>query len=229
MNKLIASTLVALAVALSAGSVDAAAIRLSDGITTTTVWDGGPGDTAGADDVVSFIGTVGSWQLNISTGSTLFSDPTDPFMSLASLNATSFSGGTLTIWFTETGFGPTDLTALADIQGLTTGTLKYETFQSVTNTPFGTNALVTSQTFNAGAFSDSELGALVSGGPSYALTQKITITHNSLGVTAFNGTLKTVDTVKTVTVPDGGSTALALGIALASLAALKRRFPAFQK
>lgn len=229
MKKLIASALVALILAFSAGSAEAAAIRLSDGVNETTVWDGGAGDASGLADVVGFIGTIGSWKLNISTGSTVFSDATDPFMSLASLNATSFSGGTLTIWFTEVGFGPTELTARAQINGLTTGTVTYETFQSATNTPFGTDTLLTSQAFNAGAFSDVELGALVSGGPSYSLTQKITITHNGLGATAFNGTLKTVDGGRTVAVPDGGSTALALGLALVSLAALRRRFPAFQR
>ena len=114
----------------AAASANASSIKLSDGVTTKIINDGEFGDANPLADVVTFIASIGAWQVNLSTGSTLFSEPTAPLLSLISLNATSNAGGTLTISFTDIGFGPTGLGVFADISGLTNGTVKYRRFRA---------------------------------------------------------------------------------------------------
>jgi len=89
------------------------------------------------------------------------------------------------------------------------------------------STLLTSENYS-GVFSDTNTAPLVSAG-NYSLTQVVTIKQGVLGSTWFNASLDAVGGTRTVSVPDGGSTAMSLGIALLGLAALKRRFPALLK
>ena len=227
MTHRIASAFVILAVALGfSASADASAIRVSDGYTITTISDGGAGDLNALTDAVTFAGSVGTWSFNITTGSSS-SDPTAPLLELSSFNVSSIGGGTLSIWFTDTFLGPSSTSVVADIDGLTTGSVKYQTYQSTTNEAF-TSTQLTQGTYT-GVFSDADAALLASGSYPYSLTQQVTITHGVLGgLTTFSGSLQTVGGAQ-VSVPDGGSTAMSLGIALLGLAALKRRFPALPK
>lgn len=227
MTNRFASALVVLAVALGlTASAEAAAIKISDNHGTTyTITDGLAGDINPLADVVTFAGSVGTWALNITLG-TGSSNAGAPSMELSSFNASG--AGTLTIWFTDLSFGPSGTGVLADIEGFTTGSVKYQTYQSTANQPFAGTQL-TNQQFGAGVFSESKAGNLSSGTGPYSLTQKVTITHGLLGTTWFDSSLNVSGRsggVRTVSVPETGSTALTFGIALLGLALLTRRFPA---
>ena len=71
-----------------------------DGITRLTVFDGGPGDACPIAGCVTYIGTIGVWLVNVSTG--LTSSPT-PFMDLNSVDL-STAAGTLKILLGDTDF-----------------------------------------------------------------------------------------------------------------------------
>ena len=225
MTHRIASALVVLAVALGiSASAEASAIRVSDGSTTQTVTDGSSNDLNFLTDAVTYSGIIGGWTFNLTLGAA-GSDSTDPSLSLSSLNVSSLSGGTFTIMFSDTGYTSTNTSVLAAIDGATTGSVTYSTYKGTNQ--FQTSSLLTSEKYT-GVFSDTNTAPLVSAG-SYSLTQVVTIKQGILGSTWFNASLDAVGGTRTVSVPDGGSTAMSLGIALLGLAALKRRFPALLK
>jgi hypothetical protein len=225
MTNRIASALVVLAVALGiTASAEASAIRVSDGSTTQTVTDGSWNDLNFLTDAVTYSGIIGGWTFNLTLGAA-GSDSTDPSLSLSSLNVSSLTGGTFTIMFSDTGYTSTNTSVLAAIDGATTGSVTYNTYKGTNE--FQTSTLLTSENYS-GVFSDTNTAPLVSAG-NYSLTQVVTIKQGVLGSTWFNASLDAVGGTRTVSVPDGGSTAMSLGIALLGLAALKRRFPALLK
>jgi hypothetical protein len=77
-----------------------ATISLFDGSTTVSVFDGGPGDLCVAAGCVTFSGSLGVWNINVSTG---ISDSPFPFMDLNSIDR-STGAGTLKILLGDTDF-----------------------------------------------------------------------------------------------------------------------------
>ncbi|NBP72986.1 MAG: hypothetical protein EBU57_07455, partial [Alphaproteobacteria bacterium] len=144
MNRIKKHLLIGLAaLAASAVSVPAHAVpqlRLSDGINTVTVTDGGAGDINPLAGVVVFNGAIGDFSVNVTTGITkpLLGSPTDPVLDLNSIDVTGAAGGILTIEFTETDFlsgGPT-VNFSTEIGGVTADTVQFEHFASAANTGF---------------------------------------------------------------------------------------------
>src|ERR1043165_1553588 len=90
---------------LSAATKSEAAIslRLDDGLgNTVTITDGGLGDSNALAGAITWIGTLGTWNLNVSTGAG--SAITGPMaMDLNSINNTT-AAGTLLIDFSENNF-----------------------------------------------------------------------------------------------------------------------------
>lgn len=193
-------------------------LRVTDGINTVTVTDNAPGDVQDAVGQVLWVGSLGNWLLNVHTGTTypVIGSATSPVLDL-SFNATSSgSGGTLTLSFTQTNFGPTTGSAIAAVGGTTQGTTTYGTYGGVNNTPFNTTQLLTSQgPFTGPAFSGTVTGGSVNNAGPYSLTQVVTITHPA-GVTA----ITTGDAL--LTVPDSGNSILLLGAGLTTLGLLCR-------
>jgi hypothetical protein len=169
-------------------------LSLSSGSNTVTIIDEGPGDiftdascpfVTGCEGIVGYAGTVGNFTINFTSGTTKPSigSGDEPILDVLSFNATSFSGGTLTIKFSEDGFtGPAFNGFTGSIGGTTTGTgVTYSAFLSNTNTQFSGDLLGTTGVLTGPSFSS----AFVSGfGPTsspYALTQEIVITHSAGG------------------------------------------------
>jgi len=203
-------------VVAASGPAAASTITIFDGSTTLTITDqdfipgpNAPADMAGAAGIVSYAGTIGVWTFSVSTG---FSKPaygsaTVPEMHLDG-SALSSAAGTLTITFTDTGFGSTGTLVEAGVGGATDGTVKYEALQGATSLV----SLVTA--FNEEPYKYSDVTELTGGVGPYSLTQKITLTHkSSWTVSSFNATLS---------VPEGGATLSLLGLGLLGIVGVGR-------
>jgi hypothetical protein len=221
MKTLIKTLAVAAAiVGFTSAALAAPQLRISDGITTITITDGGVGDSQGAAGQVVWIGSLGNWNLNVHTGSTfpVIGTLASPQMDIT-FNATSGgAGGTLTLSFSADGFGPTNSGTQAHIGGTIAqgGSVSYATFGGTNNSNFSTVNQLTSQgPFGPVAFSSDVSGGTINNAGPYSLTQRVTITHGA-------GTFQTTGDALLTTVPDSGMSVLLLGAGLTCLGALGR-------
>jgi len=198
--------------AFSAGSTFAVpTLTLESGSSTVTRTDGLDG---ALDGKIQFFGTVGNFTFNKVTAITdpIFGAPASPDLNLISLDVSSGLGGQLTVTFTDDGFTGSPLNLMATIGG-TTGV-----GDSVQLLTYVNGTLLTDSGILGGpAFDNAEFASLINGSP-YSLTLKAVITHSGgieAHATSFGARLQT-------TVPDGGSTAVILGLGLLGLGTLRR-------
>lgn len=217
------STISVIAVAAIAGGLLAQSaqavptLTLSDGgLNTVTITDGGAGDVNPAAGAVTFIGSVGIFNLNVSTG---LSKPatgsaSNPRLDLNSVD-TSTGAGTLLITFSDDGFTGSPGTVLSDFGGT-------QENGSITNTVLQNGMLVTTiGPLSGHSFSGSTSGSLNAGVP-YSLTESVSLNFSGAGMKSFDASVG-------VQVPDGGMTVTLLGLAVSGLAAagkLHRKYTA---
>lgn len=189
-----------------------ATLTLSSGADSPTI-----SDTDG-DGIIEFSGAVGNFDLNFTIGTTKPTSGTDaqPWMDVLSLNAnTGVTGGTLTLRFEDDAFTGTPLLMEAGIAGTTDGSIIYNTY--VNDVLF-----TTSGTLAGASFSDVR-GDLLTAASGYKLTLEAIITHNGGNQTSsFDAQFKSVNSLQ-VNAPDGGATALLLGIGILASAGFSRR------
>ena len=184
--KILRKTLLALAVAAigtSATVSQAGSLRISDGVTTITVADGGLGDANTTLGAVTYIGLLGVWAVNVDTGISypILGSTTQPHLDFNFVDV-STGAGTLTLMFSEVGFTSADSLA-AEIGGTTAGSVTYKTYVSASNTLFALDTEVTSLNFNSSHFSGTDAGSFYSEG-AYSITQWVQITHLGAGATS---------------------------------------------
>jgi hypothetical protein len=168
-------------------------LRLTEGANVVTVSDNGISDINTDVGTVAFSGNVGSFYVPIALGVTkpILGTSTNPSIDLVSLQVGG--GSAITIEFSETDFfedGPVvDLPSL--IGGTTNGTIRYQTFASLSNALFATDILISdSGVLGPGAFSFTDFANIALAG-TYALTSVVTITHSaSVTNSSFNATVE---------------------------------------
>jgi len=170
-------------------------LLLQSGANSVTITDqifaagvGTAADTNIAAGIVGFSGTVGAWNINLSSGSVNGGTTTNPDLNLTSFNASSSATGatTLTLMFTQTGFvgAPGGMSFFDSIGGTTEGTITYATYLSSSNAPFAQTTLINAPAINLSGSSFSTSPPAGCCGPftlfpatPYSLTEVVTITH----------------------------------------------------
>ena len=181
---LIAVGLGALALAQIAPAQAVPMLKLDDGNgNVVTITDGIAGDMNGTAGAVTYVGSLGVWNLNVTTGLSkpVLGSASQPHLDLSSINV-SGGTGTLTIEFTDTDFDIASPSHYVNqIGGTTSGTVEYTAYFDAGNTAFATtSSLGTLGPFSGGAFSasNSPADALGVSGP-FSITQVVTITHTA--------------------------------------------------
>lgn len=197
-----------LALAALVGAVGTASavptLTLSDNIgNSVTIVDGGSNDANSSSGVVTFIGSLGVWNLNVTTGIS------SNFPSTLDLNSVDVAtgAGVLTLTLSDAGFNSPG-NASSSIGG-TTGlgnSVDFSTWSGSTG--------LTTGSFGGTSFSGDAASTAQFWG-TYGLSEVVTITAAGKGTTSFDAALS---------VPDSGMTALLLGLGLLVIAGVARRF-----
>jgi hypothetical protein len=196
---------------------------LSDGDgDTVAIAETSPFNVNSNPGAVTWVGSLGVWNLNVSTGISSGTG-TSPSFDLSSVNA-SISGAalnvpyTLYVWFGDINLGPTSGSFVAGIGGTTTGSVQYNTYADpFANSLFGTSLGLTSSPSLSGVFANSTSSPDENLPFAYSLSQEVIITQTGVGITSFDATLGVVGCV-----PEGGMTLVLLGSSLIALWAFGR-------
>jgi hypothetical protein len=199
-------TIAAAAVAVSAYATPT--MTIFDGTNTVTIMDGGANDSCPDAGCVTWIGSLGVWNINVDTGLTkpATGTPTHLDMDL-SFVAHSRAAGMLTVTWSDDGYmmmgGATN-----EIGGTTQGTVSNNILLNG-----GPIASLAQGPFSGGAFSGTTNGSL-SLSPADLISLQVKITHTGIATTTGDNHL---------TVPEGGSALALLGMGLLGLEGLRRR------
>jgi len=186
------------------------------------VSDGSPLDFNPAVGAVTFIGPVGVWVLNVTTGITKpnIGGPLDAAMDLNSVDVTGPVGGFLQLMFSEVGFNlpGANSQAIMAIGGTTVGNITYDAYYDNANALFGTplaGLIGTLGPYGPVAFGGSLTSPELTVNP-FSLTQVVTITQQVAGTTSFNASLDMIP----IPIP---ASAILLGSGIVGLGLLRYR------
>lgn len=128
----------AMSLATTADAEAAMMMRLTQGANQVVISDGGAGDANGAVGAITFVGSLGNYTLNVSTGLSkpVLGSAASAQMDLNSVN-TSTGGGTLVIELTDTDFLPFGVGRLrGHVGGTTRGTASFSVCKNASNAEF---------------------------------------------------------------------------------------------
>ena len=192
----------------------------SSGGFLTTDADGSP--TSG---VVFFMGPVGGFNVNITTGLSkpAIGDLYEALLDLNSVNVSGARGGTLDIWLTDTDFlvagQPRSTRLVSEIGGTTQGSVSFQQILDLDNYEFATGSgdfVYVDQGPFTGAFSSTTSRPVDLGADPFSLTEKVRITHTA------GGQITSFDAISSVPVPEP-ATMLLLGAGLVCFGVVGRK------
>ena len=191
-----------------AGATNATAgpitLQLSSGATVVTVTDGGLGDVNPLAGMITFVGPVGNWFLNASTGVD-DNAPGAAIQDLSSYNGTFFgSVDPLIMSLTQTGLTSAATGFIMDFGGTMSSlaSVTYAAYADDANTPFGLSQLIgTLGPFVTPSFSGSTSGSVSVTGP-YSLTQVLTLQAGQSGGGTYSGDAQLTPELRTDQVPE---------------------------
>ena len=204
-------------------------LRLTSGLDVKEVTDGLPGDMAlGNAGAVVFIGAIGDFSFNVTTGTTkpMIGAADDPRLDLGVSSLVSSGAGTLKIEFSETDFtGPlpqasflTDVGGTIDTAG---NTVRIQSYLDTSNTIYGTGTLIgdtgdlDNSALPGNAFAGADFSGLIPVNSPFSVTLVATITHSGAGqISTFNA--------EVLPTPEP-STFLMLGMGLVGLVGYRKR------
>jgi hypothetical protein len=170
-------------------------LNLTDGAVSVMITDGGAGDANPLAGVVTFIGQIGIWDLNVTTGTTKpFKGSADaPYLDLNSINANSTGAGTLFLRFSENDFtrtGSANFGIGGTMNAPAGSTIAFDAYYSASNATLTLTDLIASLgPFGPGAFSGTASGSTGAGSP-YSLSLYGAIYHTGPGLTSFDAELQ---------------------------------------
>ncbi|NWF55905.1 MAG: PEP-CTERM sorting domain-containing protein [Syntrophaceae bacterium] len=171
--------------------------------------------------VVTFIGSIGNWAVNVTTGISkpIIGSASSPQIDFNSVNVTSSGGGNLIFGMVDSGFtgpisggnaGPFTF----NVGGTTQGTVSFLAFGNISpGDNFSGITIASLGPFGAGAFSGTTQGGFPAVSP-FGIGIVATITHTGNQATSFDASLS---------VPEPAVLIL-LGSALIGVFALRRRY-----
>jgi hypothetical protein len=176
-------------VAFPPGAQATVTLFLNDNVgDTVTIADGSAGDANPASGAVTFIGALGVWNINVSTG---VSGSPVPSLDLNSIDV-STAAGHLTIMLSDTEFttvSPT--TVFEQIGGTTAGTVNFSGYSSSSNGLFAETTLINTFTgLGPAGFSGNFQDTFNTASP-FSLTEVIDVWHTGAGTTSFDALVAT--------------------------------------
>ncbi len=164
-------------------------LTVSDGVSSITIDDNSADDANAELGVVGYIGTLGGdWLVSTSVGATkpAVGSPTAPMLNLHSSNTTTGDGGTLTIRFSDDGFGPLPSAGqfMGLVVGVAAGPATFSTWGDAGNAKFVDDGATAQMAFGPAGPGLIWAPMFASTGPlssPYSLTLEAVLTHSPDG------------------------------------------------
>ena len=191
-------------------------LTLQSGASTFIINDNGAGDANGAVGQITFIGAVGNWILNVTTGTV----GTNPIIDLNSVDTVSGNGtgaNSLTLKFTSTNLAGPRIGFTSNIGGTVAGgqILTYQGYVDSGNGLYGTATPIGAlQSFGSGAFSGTVAGGSIATSL-YSATEVVNLSGTGTGTSSFDANIDTA--------PEPTGVLLLGGVLLLTTGAIRRK------
>jgi hypothetical protein len=188
-------------------------LTLSSGGTTVFVNDGGVGDVNAAVGQITFIGALGNWNLNVTTG-TVGTNPLIDLNSVDTLNGAGTGVNALTLTFSATNYSVGSPSTFTSQIGGTLANGHSLTYQGYVNSNNALNGKTTPIGSLLTGFG-STAGGSIAANTSFSLTEVAVLSGTQAGTSSIDAAIDAV--------PEPATVSLLGGVLLATFGALRRK------